>query len=84
MREIYMYSSVCRLLWVFEISRQKLAASVRRGQKVYYCVVWERVSFVVDAFYGENGYTEDGSNGQVMIYVNYDLIPLSEYKERNR
>ena len=22
----------------------------------------------INAFYGENGYTEDGSNGQVMIY----------------
>jgi len=34
----------------------------------------------INAFYGENGYTEDGSNGQVMVYqpkFYYQRIPTS-------
>ena len=34
----------------------------------------------INAFYGENGYTEDGSNGQVMVYqpkFYYQRIPIS-------
>ena len=39
----------------------------------------------INAFYGENGYTEDGSNGQVMIYqpkFYYQRVPITTSSNR--